>query len=74
MVVVDPLIIGLLTAAVVLLSVVVSVLLVVVILLVVKLRQISNQVSTITGAVANIVTTVSPVNLFNQALKIFKRR
>lgn len=70
----DPLIIGLLTAAVVLLSVVVSALLIVVILLIIKLRQISKQISTITGAVASAVNTLSPANLLSHAIAAFKRK
>jgi preprotein translocase subunit SecG len=70
----DQLIVGLLTAAVVILSIIVSVLLIVVILLIVKLRQISKQISTITGSIAQITSAFTPAAVVKIITSFFKKK
>ncbi len=70
----DGVVVGLLTAAVVILSVIVSILLVVVIMLIVKLRQISKQIGIITGSIAQITSAFTPAAVVKTIRHIFNKR
>lgn len=66
-------IVGLLTAAVILLSLVIVVLLAVVIVVLLKVKYIVNNIHTITGNVASISAWFSPAKVLREARRAIKR-
>jgi len=67
------LIVGLLTAAVILLSVVILALLAVIIIVLVKVKKLIASIHLITGNIASITSWFTPANVFKQARNLFKR-
>lgn len=67
------LIVGLLTAAVILLSIVILALLAVIIVVLLKVKKIMNNVHQISGNVASMTAWLTPAKLFGQARDLFRR-